>query len=150
MQLIGLARLGRDAELRTTPSGEKVTNLSLAYNHGRKGDDGKRPTQWVDAALWGKRADALIDYLTKGRALCVTVDDVHVEEYADRDGHPRSKLVGNISSIELAGGGEQREGGAPAPAPRTAAPAPRAPAAAPRPAAKPAGGFDDMDDDIPF
>ena len=61
MQMIGLARLGRDAELRTTQSGEKVASLSLAFNWGMKGQDGNRPTQWVDGSLWGKRAEVLVD-----------------------------------------------------------------------------------------
>lgn len=144
MQLIGLARLGRDAELRHTANGDAVANLSLAFNYGRKGEDGKRPTQWVDATLWGKRAEALVDYLTKGTAVAVTLDDPHDEEYTDRSGEVRHKLVGTVSAIELAGGGQQRDGSGMAPAPRPAA-APRAAAPAPKPA-----GFDDMDDDIPF
>ena len=64
--MIGLARLGRDAEIRTTSQGDSVATLALAFSYGRKGSDGNRPTQWVDAALWGKRAEALAPYLTKG------------------------------------------------------------------------------------
>ena len=59
MKAFGLARIGRDVELRTTQSGETVAGLSLAFSFGKKGADGKRPTQWVDASLWGKRAEAL-------------------------------------------------------------------------------------------
>ena len=47
MQLIGLARLGRDAEIRFTNDGEPVASLSLAFEHGRRGTDGKRTTQWA-------------------------------------------------------------------------------------------------------
>ena len=50
-KMIGMMRLGRDAELRYTPNNEPVTNLSLAYAHGKAGQDGKRPTQWIDATL---------------------------------------------------------------------------------------------------
>ena len=102
MQLIGLARLGRDAELRVTPQGEQVCNLALAYNFGRKQTDGKKPSQWIDAALWGKLAESLQQYLTKGKQVCVTIDDVHIEEYESK-GVIVTKLVGRISSIELAG-----------------------------------------------
>jgi len=141
MQMIGLARLGRDAELRATQSGEKVASLSLAFNHGQKGADGNRPTQWVDGSLWGKRAEALIDYLVKGQQVVVTIDDPHIEEYQGRNG-AGVKLAGRVTQIELAGGGQQRT--APAPA------AARAPAAAPRPAPAPASGGLDDDSDIPF
>lgn len=102
MQLIGLARLGRDAELRTTQSGEKVASLSLAFNWGMKGQDGNRPAQWVDGSLWGKRAEALIDYLVKGQQVVVTIDDPHIEEYQGRNG-TGVKLAGRVSQIELAG-----------------------------------------------
>lgn len=145
MQIIGLCRLGKDAETRTTPDGTLVANLSLAFNYGRKGDDGKRPTQWIDASLWGKLAEALEPYLLKGTAVSVTLDDPHIETFDGRNG-PGHKLVARVLSIELAGGGEKREGGAPAPAPRQAAPAP-----APRPAARaPAPAADDDDSDVPF
>ena len=53
MILTGLARIGKDAELRYTASNEPVANISLAFNYGRKGDDGKRPTQWIEASMWG-------------------------------------------------------------------------------------------------
>lgn len=143
-QLFGLARIGRDAEVRFTTGGDPVAGLSLAFNYGRKGEDGKRPTQWVDASLWGKLAEALSPYLLKGTQVSVTLDDVHIEHFKKGDGTPGAKLVGRVSSIELASSGEQREA---APA-RASAPAP-APRPAPRTAA-PSTGFDNMDDDIPF
>ena len=136
-QLIGLARLGRDAELRTTQDGTPVASLSLAmdYRAGRE-----KETQWVDGALWGKMAETLTQYLVKGKLVCVTLDDVHIEEYPKRDGGTGTKLVGRVSKLELAGGRDDGE--------RTAPPAQRQ---APKPAPKSsASGFDDMDDDIPF
>lgn len=141
MQLIGLARLGRDAELRKTPEGDSVCSLSLAFNYGRKGQDGNKPTQWIEGTLWGKQAEALEQYLLKGKLICVTIDEPHIETFEGRNG-PGTKLTGRISSLEFAGGGEgqQRQ---PAPA-QSAAPAQRP---APAPAAS---GFDDDDSDIPF
>ena len=140
MKAFGLARLGRDAEIRTTSNGEQVATLALAFSYGRKGSDGKRPTQWVDGALWGKRAESLAPYLLKGGLVAVTLEDVRIETFTSQngDGH---KLAGRVIDVELAGGGE-----------RTAAPAPRqAPAPRPAPAAAPMGsGFDDLDSDIPF
>lgn len=138
-KMIGLARLGRDAEIRTTSQGESVATLALAFSYGRKGSDGKRPTQWVDGALWGKRAEALAPYLLKGGLVSVLLEDVHIETYQGKNGEA-SKLVGRVVDVELAGGGE-----------RTAshAPAPRA-APAPRPAPSAGSGFEDMTDDVPF
>lgn len=139
--LVGLFTLGRDAELRTTSGGDQVASLALAYKYGRKGADGKTPSQWVDAALWGERAGKLIEYLTKGTQFFVQIDDLHVETYPKNDGTQGVKLVGRVGQIEFTRG--QRTA-APAPAPRP-------PAAPPRQApAKTGSGFDDMDDDIPF
>lgn len=136
MKVIGLARLGRDAEVRTTAGGEQVAGLALAFTRRVKGE---KLTDWVEGALWGKRAEALAPYLLKGSLVVVTLDDVHIETYQGKNGEGH-KLVGRVSDVELAGGGER----AAAPAPRQApAPAPRAPAGG-------GSGFDDMDGDIPF
>ena len=139
MKSFGLARIGRDVELRRTAGGDAVISLSLAFTYGRKGEDGKRPTQWVDAALWGKRAEALAPYLIKGGLVSVVLEEVHIETYITRDGGSGSKLAARVLDIELAGGGER--------APQQAATPRAAPAAKPAPAGS---GFDDMDDDIPF
>ncbi len=151
MKTIGLARLGRDAELRTIPSGESVCNLSLAVNYGRKDADGNRPTQWIDATLWGKAAEALAPYLKKGTVHCFTLSDIHIETYQGQNGQGH-KLSARCDGVELGPRQGDAPAGSTAPASRATyapapsrAPAPRAPA--PAPASR---GFDDMDDDIPF
>lgn len=136
--LIGLFTLGRDAELRATQNGDDVAGLALAYNYGRK-ENGKQPTQWIDAALWGERAVKLEQWLVKGAQFLMHVEDIHVETYDKRDGGQGVKLVGRVAHVEFTRGGipdDSQRGPAPAPAP---APAPRG-----------GSGFDDMDDDIPF
>lgn len=104
----GIARIGKDAEVRRTSNGDAVVNLALAFSYGRKGDDGKKPTTWIDASLWGKLAEALAPYLTKGTQVCVSVSDVHMEQYESRNGTGH-KLVGRVTEIELAGGGQRQE-----------------------------------------
>jgi len=136
MKVFGLARIGRDVEIRHTQQGEAVAGLALAFTYRNKGE---KATQWVEASLWGKRAEALAPYLRKGGLISVTVDDVHIETYQGRSGEGH-KLVGRVADVELAGGGDKQEA-APKPAPpKPAAPAPR----------QPSGGFEDMDDDVPF
>lgn len=142
-KMIGMMRLGRDAELRYTPNNEPVTNLSLAYAHGKAGQDGKRPTQWIDATLWGKRAEALTQYLTKGGLHCFTLDELNIQTFQKQDGSSGMKLVARVLDVELGA----RQDAAPAPAARPAPPPQRQ---APAPAPRPSSGFDDMDDDIPF
>ena len=156
-QLIGLGRLGRDAEVRYMTDGSAVCNLSLAFSWGKKGEDGNRPTEWVAGSLWGPRAEAMAQYLTSGKLLYVVLDDVHTETYQTRDGGQGSRLSGRVSTIEFAGSPQQSQGQAApqrqaqpqrqAPQQRRAAPQRQAPA----PQQSPAGsGFSDMDDDVPF
>lgn len=141
MKAFGLARLGRDAEIRTTSQGESVATLALAFSYGRKGSDGNRPTQWVDAALWGKRAEALAPYLLKGGLVSVSLEDVHIETFDGKNG-PGHKLAARVVDVELAS--PKQAGSAPAQQPRPA------PAPSPRQAPSAGSGFDDMTDDVPF
>jgi single-strand DNA-binding protein len=143
MQTIGLARLGRDAEVRFTPAGDAVANLSLAVNYGKKGADGNRPTQWIDASIWGKQAEALAPYLVKGSVHCFVLSDIHLETYQGKNGEG-VKLVARVDNVEL--GPRVNNGDQGSAAPRQAAPA--GGQSAPRPQPKPAPT--DFDDDIPF
>jgi single-strand DNA-binding protein len=147
-QLFGLARLGRDAEVRFTQAGKPVATLALAFDYGKK-ENGKRPSQWVDAALWGERAEALAPYLLKGQQLSVTVDDVHIETFQKNDGTQGHKLTGRVSNIEFAGSAPQQNGQGQQPAP-SAPSAPRQQAQQPAARQQPAPDYDSFDDDIPF
>lgn len=132
MKLIGNIRLGKDAELRYLSSGSAVANLAGVYDYGRKGDDGRKPSQWVDLALFGKQAEALSPYLVKGSVLNVTTEDVHIETYTSAKGQG-SKLVGKIISIDFAPSQPARD-------------------SQPRQEQKPKAQVpvDDLDSDIPF
>jgi len=138
MKANGLARIGRDAEIRYTPGGAAVANVSLAFTYGKKGDDGKRPTQWVDASLWGQRVESLAPYLTKGKQIVAYLEDVHIQTYTKGDGTQDSKMAARIADLEFVAGGEQAES---------------QPRQQPKPQAAPqsqGSGFDDFDSDIPF
>jgi single-strand DNA-binding protein len=143
MKMIGLARLGRDAEVRYLPDGTAVANLSLAYICGQK-KQGEQyaPSQWIDASLWGKQAEALAQYLTKGSVHCFCLADVRMETYQGQNGEG-VKLVARVDNVELGPRVGESQGSAPAPAQRPAAGAP-----APRPAQTLPASVDD--DDIPF
>ena len=129
MKLIGTIRLGRDVEVKFTGKGTAVANIAGVYEYGMKGDDGKKPAQWVDLALFGKQAEAMAQYLKKGTVVDVTANDVHVDTYQGKNG-PASKLVGRVIDIGFTPSQPQKD----------AAPVRQQ-------AAKPA---DDIDDDIPF
>jgi len=139
MPMTEVFRIGRDAELKTIGANQTpLVELSLAYTYrGKTGE--KRPTQWIEGKLWGRRAEALAQYLLKGEQVSATIEGAHIEEFDKKDNTRGMKLVGEIIAIELIASGQ-----------RAAAPPPPPPPP-PKPAARPAPtGFDDMDDDIPF
>jgi single-strand DNA-binding protein len=138
MKANGLARIGKDAEVRYTPGGAAVANVSLAFSYGKRGDDGKRPTQWVDASLWGQRAESLAPYIKKGGQIVAYLEDVSIQTFTKSDGTQATKMVARLVDLEFVSGGEQASS-QPKPQPR--------PQAAPQ---SQGSGFDDMDDDIPF
>lgn len=159
MHLIGIVRLGRDAEVRYLPDGRPVANLALAFNYGKKDSNGDRPTQWIDAALFGDRVEKLQQYLTKGAQVMVHLSDPHIETYQKSDGSQGVKLSAFIANLEFAGGnnrnsaagpaqqgGQQRNGYAAA----TGRAQPQSQQGGGQAQQRGAGTFDDMGDDIPF
>lgn len=143
-QLIGVARLGRDAVLRYTHDGTPVADLSLAFLYGRKDPNtNKRPTQWVKGALWGQRAESLASYLTKGSRFNVTLDDVHVQTFSKQDGTQGVALEGRVLTIEFVDSSNQQQQPQ-----QQSAPPPQQPQRNYQ--APSMGGMADMDDDIPF
>jgi single-strand DNA-binding protein len=103
-----VGRIGRDAEVRDA-NGTAVCNLAICYNYGKKDDQGKQRSQWVDAALWGNRADALAQYLVKGQQVAVAINDVHIETFQKSDGTAGSSLRGNVMEISFAGPAPQQQ-----------------------------------------
>ena len=129
-------RVGADAELRTTNSGEKVLSFRVANDVGF-GD--RKTTQWVDCSLWGKRAEAAAHhgFFKKGEKVIV-IGELKLEEFQRKDGTSGSKLSVRVSEFDLSGksggGGGGKDYGNDAPPP---------------PSSKPK--FDqDLDDEIPF
>lgn len=142
MQGFGLARIGRDVELKYTPGGDAVASIALAFDYGKK-VDGKKSTQWVNGSLWGKRAEALAPYLLKGQQVVVSMEDIHIRTWDRPEGGQGFAMEGRVSSIEFAGSSQQR----------SLEPARATPAPTPAPAARPTPpvDFNDFDDDpIPF
>jgi single-strand DNA-binding protein len=128
--------VGRDAEVRFTTKGDAVASVSLAYNYGRKGQDGKTSTQWIEASLWGKRAESSAPYLVKATQIVAVIKDLHIETYQKKDGGEGTKLVGTLDDFEFCGGKQSEH---------------TEPARQDKPAQSQSGGsIMDMDSDLPF
>lgn len=141
-QLIGIARLGRDAELRAMPDGTSVADLNLAFSYGKKDPNtNKKPTQWARGSIWGRRAEAITEHLTKGTMVYVVLDDVHIQTFNKQDGTQGNALAGRVSTIEFA----SRPEAAQTPPPQQTPPQQRA-----APAQQPAANIYDLESDVPF
>lgn len=88
-------RLGRDAELRDA-NGTPVLNFPVATDTGF-GD--RKATMWINAAIWGKRAQAMSEMLRKGQFVAVT-GELSQREY-EKDGQPRTSLELRVAEIDL-------------------------------------------------
>lgn len=103
-------RVGRDSELRTTPSGKTVLNFSVANDVGY-GE--RKTTQWVTCAVWNERAEKLHPYVKKG--LKVTVSgEVTVRAYTNKQGEAAAELQLTVRDLDMHGGrsDEQQQGSA--------------------------------------
>jgi single-strand DNA-binding protein len=112
--LIGLFRLGQDASLKQTATGQTVMEVSLAYNYGKKDDN---QSQWIKAAMWGDRGNKVAEYLTKGSQIYAVLSEPHVEMYQKKDGTYGSNLAAKLDNFEFVGKTERSE---PAPKPAQA------------------------------
>jgi single-strand DNA-binding protein len=94
-------RAGGPAVVRKIKGGDSVANFSLAVDRFKK-EDGPL---WVKVTLWAKQADALAQYITKGKQLVVS-GSADLQSYETKDGETRTDLVVRAISVTLMGGGE--------------------------------------------
>ena len=165
-KVILIGNLGRDPEVRYTPSGSAVCNVTLATTRSWKSKDSgekQEETEWHRVVFYDRLAEIAGEYLKKGRSVYVE-GRLKTRKWTDKDGVEKytteviAQEMNMLGSREGMGGGHgDEEGGgggySERSAPQRSAPAPAsrpAPAPASRPAPKSATGFENMDDDIPF
>lgn len=104
--------LCRDAELLATASGMAVLTFSVAVNESRKnqqtGEYEDYPN-YVDCTMFGRRAESVSRYLTKGTYVALT-GRLHQNRWQNKDGQNRSKLEVTVDNIHFENRGE-RDGG---------------------------------------
>jgi single-strand DNA-binding protein len=101
-KVIIVGNLGRDPEMRYTPQGTPVCTFTIATNERRKDKAGEQQdiTTWFKVTVWGKQAETVSQYLTKGRSVYVE-GRLHVEEWTDKEGKPRHTLEVNASDVHF-------------------------------------------------
>jgi single-strand DNA-binding protein len=126
-------RVGKDAELRTTNSGDRILSFSVGSDIGY-GD--KKQTVWLDCSIFGARGEKLAQYLTKGTSVTV-IGEFGQRSYQNKSGETVTATTVKVMEVALQGGGQQQQQSYQAPA-----------KSAPRQNSKPV--YEDLDDSIPF
>jgi single-strand DNA-binding protein len=161
-----IGNLGRDPEMRYTPSGQAVTQFTVATNRNYKDQQGEwqKETEWFRIVVWGQQAERAAENLRKGNKVYVE-GRIQTRQWEDQTGQKRytTELVANqVSSLERrdrgdeeapfpdespAGGQRGSSGGPPSGGP--AAGGPPSGGSAARPSDGPASSGEDFDD-LPF
>ena len=166
-KVILIGNLGRDPEVRYTPSGSAVCNVSVATTRNWKNkDSGERmeETEWHRVVFFDRLAEIAGEYLKKGRSVYVE-GRLKTRKWQDKDGKDQYTTEVMATEMQMLGSREGMGGGAGSGdddggasgggygernSPQRSAPASRPAGQASKPAPKPSTGFDTMDDDIPF
>lgn len=144
-----IGHIGRDPEIKYLPNGDAVCNFSVASSERWKdkatGEMQER-TEWLRCNAFQRLAEVCGEYLKKG-SLVYVEGKLQTRQY-EQEGVTKYVTECRLDQMKMLGGRPQQEGEGAAPAQQrqAAAPAPQRQQAP----AKSRGGFDDMDDDIPF
>tara|TARA_B100000749_G_C18078616_1_gene322714 strand:- start:56 stop:490 length:435 start_codon:yes stop_codon:yes gene_type:complete len=139
-RVILVGNIGKDAEVRYTTGGAAVSTLSLAttevWNDKASGQRQER-TEWHRVVVWGKQAETLSEYLTKGRQIYIE-GRLQTRQWDDKDGNKRYTTEVRTDRIVLLGG-------------RSSTGEASAGQQGPSPSGSPAAGPPELtEDDIPF
>jgi len=110
-----VGNLGRDAEMRFTAGGTPVATVSLATTERYTDREGQKreDTQWHRIVIWGKTAESLHEYLTKGKQIYVE-GRIQTREWTDKEGKQNKTTEIRADRIVLLGGGGEGRGPRPA------------------------------------
>lgn len=117
--------IGKDAEQRFTPNKDSVVTFSVAV---KAGYGEKQTTTWARCVIWGKRGEALLDYLKKGQLVGVS-GELSNREY-EKDGSKHTSIEVRVHDLTLLGKSDGMK--------------------STKPAERSAQPVDDLDDDLPF
>lgn len=93
--------VGRDAELRHTQSQDAVLNFSVAVDNGKDKNGNKRDATWFDCSVWGKRGEALQNYIRKGTKLTL------VGRVSAREHNGKAYLQIAVNELTFQGGNDK-------------------------------------------
>jgi single-strand DNA-binding protein len=151
-KVILVGRLGRDPEVKYTPSGAPVAKFSLATDESFKDRSGElqKHTEWHNIVAWNKLAEICGEYLTKGKLVYIE-GSIRSRQWEDQAGNKRTAYEIIARTMQMLGAkADSERPAATATAPTAPSPMPeRTPAERP-PAAEPPAEPEITDEDVPF
>lgn len=105
-KVILIGHLGRDAEVRYTPAGAAVGTLNLATTEvwtDKQSGQKQEKTEWHRVVLWGKTAESLAEYLTKGKQVYIE-GKLSTRKWQDKDGNDKYTTEIRADKVTLLGG----------------------------------------------
>jgi len=148
-KVILIGNLGKDPEVRYTPSGSAICNVRIATSRQWKdktSGEKQEETEWHRVVFYDRLAEIAGEYLKKGRSVYVE-GRLKTRKWTDKDG--ADKYTTEVIAAEMQMLGGRDAGGDDASQRPAQAPAARTPQAQ-KPSGKSGSGFEDMDDDVPF
>lgn len=138
-----MGNLTRDPELRATPSGTAVCQFGLAVNRIYNNSNGERQeeTTFVDIEAWGRQAETISKYVTKGNPLFVE-GRLKLDSWENKEGEKRSKMKVVLENMQLIS--QRGEGGGYSPSDSAS------PARDSAPASGSSSKSEDIEEDVPF
>jgi len=102
-----IGHLGRDPEMKYTPTGQPVTSFSVASSRKYKtsGGEQREETEWFNVSAWGKLAETCNQYLTKGKQVYLE-GRLKSRTYQAQNGETRFSLDVSLNEIQFLGGGQ--------------------------------------------
>ena len=145
-----IGNLGSDPEVKYTPSGVPVANVSLATNESWTDRNGERQerTEWHRLVFWRKLAEIVGQYLRKGSKVYVE-GRIETRSWDDQNGQKRYTTEIVVNDMQMLDSRGEMEG-SPAGPPMPSAPPPEAGGGNPGGSGVSPGGGTDADDDLPF
>ena len=145
-KVILVGNLGKDPEIRSLGSGDRVANLTLATSESwrdKQSGEMKEQTEWHTVVMWNKLGEIAAEYLRKGSQVYIE-GKLRTRKWQDKEGNDRYTteiIASEMNMLGGRGGGERSMGAPDRSRERSEEPAPRAEAA---------GVAESFDDDIPF
>jgi len=102
-KVILVGNVGRDPEIRYTQGGDPIANFSIATNEAWTDKSGQKQehTEWHNVEVFGKTAQVVRDYVSKGRQVYIE-GSIRTNEYKDKDGNPRKSVRVRVSAQQPA------------------------------------------------